>query len=798
MTPETQKLFNILHDNINDDLLVDVIENSDCSIGELENSPLDVVEKNPGYDSDETFYENSDDSVKDPDYNVIIDESSSEDEGPVITVTNVSVHRMDEDSRSIIRQNEWLVQPEKDLNENNTTPGSGSFAEITTRKRTLNKHAQSEIDNEIIIENTDFENENLNQATSLSLIERSNQHLDDTTRHDTDTSFESVPPIKGRPKRGRKPKMNTNREVNKTMRYQNLPYATYKNEVVPAKKFKDYTCSCLKRCARVISKQRREIEFKTYNTLGSYIAQTFYLISNVKEIPKKRSYTTSSIKKTNRQFSRVYMLDGVVVCKDMFLNTLQVSPQKITGGLKKQRDGGVANDKRGKAQGGWNKLPEESVKFITDIIERLPKYISHYTREKNNDALYLELGMTISKIYNLYMEEFEKKYGKTKKCVSLSKVRNIFITKFNLRCKPAKHDTCNKCDMFNIQLSNRLNPQYEQIDLQHKTHVNLAEGLRQQMEKDFATAKNNPKRECLTFDLEKTLPLPRIPTNVVFYKRQLWVYNSGIHVASTDTGYCNVWVEGEAGRGAQEVGSCLIHHIDNFLDPTVEDLILWSDSCGGQNRNIKLTLILKVTLDAHPRLQTISLRYLEPGHTFLPNDTDFSNIESRLRRHQRIYTLQEYMDVMKHCKKKNPLKVIRMENFVSSKILEKNIVNRKIFKNNEKVNWLKTKEILLKKDDTTIYMRTSFEKDFNELDINKKVKKEVVLINKSQLQPLWPKGKAIAQAKLDDIKSLLVYIPLDCQEFYKSLRGDKNIQDDVDGFGDRLDFDLENAEDEEE
>lgn len=96
----------------------------------------------------------------------------------------------------------------------------------------------------------------------------------------------------------------------------------------------------------------------------------------------------------------------------------------------------------------------------------------------------------------------------------------------------------------------------------------------------------------LTYDLEKALPLPRIPTNIVFYKRQLWVYNAGIHVGSNDQGYCNIWVEGEAGRGAQEVGSCLIKFIKNHLRDGVEKLVLWSDCCGGQNRNIKIVLML--------------------------------------------------------------------------------------------------------------------------------------------------------------------------------------------------------------
>lgn len=143
------------------------------------------------------------------------------------------------------------------------------------------------------------------------------------------------------------------------------------------------------------------------------------------------------------------------------------------------------------------------------------------------------------------------------------------------------------------------------------------------MKADMKEASTSEKVECLTFDLEKTLPLPRIPTNIVYYKRQLWVYNCGIHSGTTDKGFCYTWVEGKAGRGAQEVISCLLKHIQNELPEGTEHLILWSDSCGGQNRNIKIELMLKAVLHDHPTLKKITHKYPIPGHSFLPNDDDF-------------------------------------------------------------------------------------------------------------------------------------------------------------------------------
>lgn len=232
------------------------------------------------------------------------------------------------------------------------------------------------------------------------------------------------------------------------------------------------------------------------------------------------------------------------------------------------------------------------------------------------------------------------------------------------------------------------------------------------MNSDFEDARNMSTIECLTFDLEKTLPLPRIPTNVAFYKRQLWLYNSGIHSASNDIGHCYIWVEGEAGSGAQEVGSCLIKYIQTKLRPTVEHLILWSDCCGGQNRNIKIVLMLKALLNSHDTLKVITMRFLESGHTFLPNDTDFSKIETALKHYQRIYTAEEYISIIKKCKKRKPLQVYKMNkaDFYSTEKLEKNTTNRKKFTDKTKVNWIKTKEIRIEKEKVfSIFMKPSLE-----------------------------------------------------------------------------------------
>lgn len=694
--------------------------------------------------------------------------------------------------------------PESDSSENETiTEGliqthvamvhdNQSKTDRTTRMR-------HDDENQLIVTNAVYDDITVGEIISICQSSDTEVQPETEVAHPITENNDTLQ-TKGRSKCGRKRKHPEYCiSEKKGRKYMNLPYHV-KDKLVESKVFYDYTCTCKQLCHLLVPTETRKQEFDRFVTLGSYEAQLLFILNNVKESEKARSYNILTKTKTGkskpRQYRRNYYIAGNVVCKQMFLKNFQISSKRVDTCLTKKRTDETFNDKRGLKQGGWNKTPEEDIDFVKNIINSLPKYESHYRRERNNGTQYLKLGMTIQKIYDIYLAELKQVYGSEKKCVSFATLKHIFYTNFNLRCKPLKKDTCKKCDLLALEIKKCCVPEEkEQLILQRDLHQMRAEELRKQMSQDMARAKTDPKFECLTYDLEKTLPLPRIPTNIVFYKRQLWVYNAGIHVGSNDQGRCNIWVEGEAGRGAQEVGSCLINFIKNDMRDGVENLVLWSDCCGGQNRNIKIILMLKTVLNSHPNLETITFKYLESGHSFLPNDTDFSKIECELKHHERIYTVEEYMNIMKICKKKNPLQVIRMnkQHFLSTKHIEKKIVNRKICTNKNKVNWLKTKQILLKKEDPYLITMTLESGEIQNLDVSKKSKGISIQFSEEDFDLLWPQGKAIPQAKLEDLRSMYSLIPEDCHEFYDSLKGNSCTSEYVDGYGPSLDFDLEDS-----
>ena len=126
--------------------------------------------------------------------------------------------------------------------------------------------------------------------------------------------------------------------------------------------------------------------------------------------------------------------------------------------------------------------------------------------------------------------------------------------------------------------------------------------------------------DVITFDLQSTLPTPRLSTNISFYKRQLMVYNLGIHDCTNEKAYMHVWHEAQASRGAQEVASCVTKFIyENKSSSENTSLITWSDSCGGQNRNIKMSLaLLKMVCDTSLLYTEECQNFLESGLAFFP------------------------------------------------------------------------------------------------------------------------------------------------------------------------------------
>lgn len=91
--------------------------------------------------------------------------------------------------------------------------------------------------------------------------------------------------------------------------------------------------------------------------------------------------------------------------------------------------------------------------------------------------------------------------------------------------------------------------------------------------------------------------------------------------------------------------------------------------------------------------------------------------------------------------------------------------------------------------------QTLSDENFLEIIIEKRcrgrVSNNILFLSETLLTQLWPNGKEINQAKLDDIKSIMHLIPADAHEFYTHFTGNAIIEENVNGFNENLDFDIE-------
>ena len=79
----------------------------------------------------------------------------------------------------------------------------------------------------------------------------------------------------------------------------------------------------------------------------------------------------------------------------------------------------------------------------------------------------------------------------------------------------------------------------------------------------------------------------------------------------------------EANRVANDVWSMLLEYIKIYVTETIKVLYLLSDGCPKQNRNHRFLH----SLTNYGRFDEIILYFPQPGHSFLPNDRSFGELD---------------------------------------------------------------------------------------------------------------------------------------------------------------------------
>lgn len=507
---------------------------------------------------------------------------------------------------------------------------------------------------------------------------------------------------------------------------------------------------CRMKCQdRFSEKDRRQIN-ASFWALGNTTSQKQYIKGSVELHTPNRQEGAEK----RRTFSRKYFLkkgsENLPVCRDFFLRTLHVSNTFVDMSLSPVLHGAVdPTEKRGWQAGKAKKYGADVVENIKRHIESFPVTESHYNRERGHR--YLDSNLSMHQMYLMYLD-LPDDVIKAKEW----KYREVFDT-YKIKFGLPTIDTCDTCAV--LQGGEK------------EAHEKAFKEAITTMQKDIELAKNNPDVMTVTFDLQQVLPCPLYPSKEWFYKRKLNVYNLTVYPARGQC-RCYTWHEGQARRGALEVASALRLFIKDH--PAVKRWILWSDSCGGQNRN-RFFVAAMLHLFSLGGISSIELKYLIPGHTMMDADKAHARIERAKRKDMIILYPTDWNMFIRSVpsrRESTRLVVVPMnkEDIHDVKGLFETkgpLVHRKKSpKSSTEINWLETRWIFIQ--NTTSF---SFKYDFDEGPMNQMSwERRGVTAFPTALPVAYPEGNPISSAKKHDILSLCQRFGSDVRDFYMNLK----------------------------
>ena len=228
-----------------------------------------------------------------------------------------------------------------------------------------------------------------------------------------------------------------------------------------------------------------------------------------------------------------------------------------------------------------------------------------------------------------------------------------------------------------------------------------------------------------------------------------------------------MWHEGIAGRGANEIASCLFKVLQ-LGSISKRHLNIWCDNCAGQNKN-RMVLFVLMYLVAKCCYLKIALKFLVSGHSYMACDRDFGLIEKR-KRVMKAMIPSELQDVVKSARIVKPFKVVNMESNDFFDISS----HANDFISTTKLNISKASVIQIEaKNPSRIKIKTTFSDiaPWEEVQVLKKGRKASD-IAALQLRKQSSHNR-ISEEKKKDLLGMMPYLEEKYHSFYRNLCSDR-------------------------
>ncbi|XP_030748954.1 uncharacterized protein LOC115885491 [Sitophilus oryzae] len=528
---------------------------------------------------------------------------------------------------------------------------------------------------------------------------------------------------------------------------------------------------CKKGCVgKIVEDQRISINRDYW--MMSWQERQIFLSATISTMEvKRRRGSGMSRTRSCKYFLKNANGEKVEICKVFFLTTLgydRKNDRAITNIINKESNATSVQDKRGKHP----KTPKTDRSVIKTHIESFGPTISHYRREHAPNKRYLASDINITNMHKDLMAKYPDikcSYELYRKCVS--KDCNISFTKLG-------HEECETCEIFKMH-----DPKHTQQNLipdcesckAWENHISKAKNAREKYRTDAANAGSDETSIIVSADLEKVIMLPRIDMfkQVIFCQRIIVFNESFVPIGKKQQikPFACLWHECISGRKKEDLISTF--HVFLIAMRDFENITIWLDNCSGQNKNWALFSYLTYIINS-PETATnkLTLRYFEPGHTFMAADSFHHQVELSLQQKKKVYDFADFVNCVQAANSgKVAVKEMKLEDFFvwpdnSSSYKIKQLIPRPYMKD--------IVEVIAERGKNELVYRTSFdaEVNYNMNFLNKKA------IRRLDLPPRIIKPRGITNERKRNIeKHLLPLIPQNRRVFWETLPVDDNAID---------------------
>lgn len=181
------------------------------------------------------------------------------------------------------------------------------------------------------------------------------------------------------------------RDCVKHKRNAGIEYVTKKGKFVPGRKCV-FLSNCRANCYKKIDIELQDKLFKNYWSIKNYNRRVSYISGLITSSNKKTQSKKEGTPEKQNNRLKVYHYfvpkDGILisVCKTCFLKIFGETAKFIRTICSKKNNSPISRctpDKRGRAE-PHNKISPEVLKCVTDHINQLPAYESHYCRQETS------------------------------------------------------------------------------------------------------------------------------------------------------------------------------------------------------------------------------------------------------------------------------------------------------------------------------------------------------------------------------------------------------------------------------